>query len=610
MLDLANLTCNQIYRSPQMINTISCYPHSRWIFLGFEDGRVLMLDIIYGWISNYLLPPMNCPVIKILPHPVNFHQILVGYVDGSVVLFDLRQAKPLKKFNFNENPEIEFQLHLTALSWNPNAEEFVCGFDNGWMAFYKCEEDAPVAIRTINDAIMDIGLEMALPDSYERIFDIKWCNYSDNPNKTTLLVAGGDVIDADQSVRRLDFKPDDYNTVEEEILFSVPSAPIDICVFPKNSPWFGGCKDPQVVTILCNMGQLKGFSLDAAELELPYILETRSTNAQPFHYVFDCPPQVFETLTHAERVKPKPRLDLNGGIVQPPTSFTNMELLVALDPQASVLRFYDSSRYHSITNLHYLKLSPNQFPSFRNFGELKLMGMDVETGFIWIGMENGALLVYEFCAHVKCKKHSPHPSRFEIEQDQNDITNNQPLMNGETPENQFLQVNGTTVKLSRSHSISSIHNQKQIESNFQSVVVDLNTDCRFRLDWFKERMQDDVKPYPYCSILGLEETPNLLKVHHSILIAGDKRGNLVIFNLKSRHFLYPYTPLTSTEESKPNVTKNPALNHFNQSNDYVTSCHVPQQDILKYILIGTKNGHLFRYNFESTISGLELFKGN
>ncbi|KXN66713.1 hypothetical protein CONCODRAFT_11362 [Conidiobolus coronatus NRRL 28638] len=45
---------------------------------------------------------------------------------------------------------------------------------------------------------------------------------------------------------------------------------------------------------------LKGISLNAAELELPYILETRSTNAHPRRYIFDYPPQIFETLTHVE----------------------------------------------------------------------------------------------------------------------------------------------------------------------------------------------------------------------------------------------------------------------------------------------------------------------
>ncbi|KAI0226448.1 Lethal(2) giant larvae sro7 [Massospora cicadina] len=284
-----------IHRRDNLYRTLSGL---QWLLLGTDLGKIIALDLVYGYPSNYQFESINSRVNFMKLHPTNGHMVLLGAEDGKVYLISLREGKLTHAYDLCRTVRLKDSLLLTSLCWNPKSDSFAAGYSNGWLAFWDLKDTTqPLLIRTATVDIIDVDLEVALPEGREPIPALAWCQHPDKP-ETTLIFVGGEEIGQAPRLTVLKFSD------------QVSSKSKSMHILPSSYPWRSGTLDPYAILLLSTEGTLSGYSVDGESLVLP-VLQLIANCPSNFHNLL----LAHERATQASRQASE--LILEGGIHQP-----------------------------------------------------------------------------------------------------------------------------------------------------------------------------------------------------------------------------------------------------------------------------------------------------
>lgn len=86
-------------------------------------------------------------VVSINTRPLSDHQILIGFENGLIAIWDLNSAKVSKSFLTDD----ESDRKLTGLAWKPTGKEFISTYDSGEICFWHVKkQDSKVPIFPTN----------------------------------------------------------------------------------------------------------------------------------------------------------------------------------------------------------------------------------------------------------------------------------------------------------------------------------------------------------------------------------------------------------------------------------------------------------------------------
>ncbi|KAI9016353.1 WD40-repeat-containing domain protein [Phycomyces nitens] len=390
-ISLVDLKTRQASHVLEGDGIITCFEYcvgTDWLYLGYADGYVNVLDLKTASFSPYRvpdlwqqqMPPANhdrfCSIVTAIQiHPTDLDLLLIGY-PSAVFLWSIREKAVKKTFR------LQTPARLTCLNWCPEGERWVGGYDDGCIHMWDVRSDIPIFSRKVFQAPSPTS-------DCEPIYSLAWY-IDDSLQKSFVIVAGGSEIPGLFGLHVLEI---DTHTRECRKQTIVPS-PVDISSFvlmPRD-PYYLGGRQPLGVLVLGCDGTLRAHSLAHGYplLTLPPALgfiDPPVTHALPVLLK----PAAFELL----RPPPIPTqyLPLAGGVVGPDHTYriSSNDVLITLHPD-STISFYDAS-YTALRPLPHLTRDCRhdlQDP----VANISAVNLDPESATLSVGFDTGSVLIY------------------------------------------------------------------------------------------------------------------------------------------------------------------------------------------------------------------------
>ncbi|KAL0074591.1 hypothetical protein J3Q64DRAFT_1853622 [Phycomyces blakesleeanus] len=370
---------------------ITCFEYcvgTDWLYLGYADGYVKVLDLKTASLSPYRIPDLwhqqmppathdrFCSIVTAIQiHPTDLDLLLVGY-PSAVFLWSIRENSVKRTF------KLPSQARLTCLSWCPEGDRWMGGYDDGCINMWDMRSDTPIFSRKVFQA-------PAPSSACEPVYSLAWY-IDDTLQKSFVIVAGGSEIPGLFGLHVLEI---DTNTKECRKQTIVPS-PVDISSFvlmPRD-PYFLGARHPLGVLVLGCDGTLRAHSLAHGYplLTLPPALQFLDP---PVSHA--CPvlvkPAAFELLRPPHI--PTQYLPLAGGVVGSEHTYriSSNDILITLHPDSSI-SFYDAS-YTALRPLPHLTRNCRhdlQDP----LANIHAFNLDPDSATLSVGFDTGAVLIY------------------------------------------------------------------------------------------------------------------------------------------------------------------------------------------------------------------------
>jgi syntaxin-binding protein 5 len=291
-------------------------PSLDWLFLGLENGQVLVYDTDRGVTAPYrignlqksVLPKMRLsPVLSLAFHPRDPSALLVAYNDCAV-LYSISKNEIALNFCYeipsgaqggDLDPATIQQTRcpqLVEALWHPNGHHILTVHVDGSLVFWDATKGNLLHARTLTDSDVNRPRRSSAAmnfapstDSVRSVFrKLAWC-CSTNPEDTTLLAVGGDVITGPaRGVTLVGFGPTPqvsvtsyaamgnfYANPSRQRVFPVPEdcEIINFVTIPRANPFYAGNCDPSHIIALLTTGELMTFSYpDGAIVTDPTIL--------------------------------------------------------------------------------------------------------------------------------------------------------------------------------------------------------------------------------------------------------------------------------------------------------------------------------------------------
>ena len=246
----------------------------KWIFMGTAQGSVLILDGDRGILSTAIPSPSNSHtedgwyVSSVEIHPQHPNQVLIGYANSTMVLWDLFTQSPLRTFHFN-NPSSS----LTSLAWKPDGTHFLASYDDGQLVLWNTALDTKPSAQywPVKASIRNLVWMMDLDNGDASSHTILVCTDS------TTEVGGSGV-----HLFKLNAK--DWTTPTSLTHLPLPSSPtsttenaeyVSSATVLADSPWCTGntALDPLALFCITSSGRLLAFDTtltpNTAWTELP-----------------------------------------------------------------------------------------------------------------------------------------------------------------------------------------------------------------------------------------------------------------------------------------------------------------------------------------------------
>ncbi|ANB12255.1 Sro7p [Sugiyamaella lignohabitans] len=287
------------YVCPGIITAVESDPALDWLFLGMENGQIVVYDADRGVQAPYRIGNLQksvnakfrmSPITSIAIHPRDVGSLLVCYRDTAVVFniakseitLSLRYEVPAgapggdlnpSQFNQFRNPQF-----ISAI-WHPNGHHILTTHIDGSLVFWDATEGTLLQARTVLDSFVNIPRKPHQPDnaapsggSRDPIAKVTW-NCTTNPEDTSLLISGGSIdLGFSKGFSMLDFGPtpsvaitsyqamgNHYAEPRRHKIYPLPDE-VDVVDFimlsSTQSPYYGGNQAPSHVVALLNTGEL------------------------------------------------------------------------------------------------------------------------------------------------------------------------------------------------------------------------------------------------------------------------------------------------------------------------------------------------------------------
>ncbi|CAN6603450.1 lethal(2) giant larvae protein homolog Sro77p [Trichomonascus vanleenenianus] len=205
------------YDCPREVTALESDPSLDWLFLGLENGQVIVYDVDRGNIAPMRIDNLQksvsskfrmSPVLSLALHPRDVSVLLVCYTD-TLVTFSLVKSEIILSLRYEVPPnapggETDYlnmqQLRhpkYVAAVWHPNGHHILSAHVDGSLVFWDATEGNLLQARTLTDTDVNVPRRSTVsPDEGVRtpIRQIAWI-CSKNPEDTSILVSGGDLFE-------------------------------------------------------------------------------------------------------------------------------------------------------------------------------------------------------------------------------------------------------------------------------------------------------------------------------------------------------------------------------------------------------------------------------
>lgn len=279
---------------------ISCTlsdPSLDWLFLGLENGQIIIYDVDRGVMAPYrignlqksVLPKLRMsPVLSMAFHPRDPASLLVAYHDCAIV-YSISKNEIALSFRY-EIPSgapggdvdpltirMRRSPQLVDALWHPNGHHILTAHVDGSLVFWDATQGNLLQARTLTDTEVNkprrsMSSIDVTPDSVRGVFrKLAWC-CSTNPEDTSLLVVGGDLINGpvrgitmlgfgvtpEVSVTSYTSMGQHYAHPSRQRVFPIPDdcEITNFITIPRANPFYAGNCDPSHVITLLASGEL------------------------------------------------------------------------------------------------------------------------------------------------------------------------------------------------------------------------------------------------------------------------------------------------------------------------------------------------------------------
>ncbi|KAG0687127.1 hypothetical protein C6P40_002850 [Pichia californica] len=280
------------------ITAFACDYSLEFVYIGLKNGSVRAFNIETGMDTILNLREQQTPVFRLQGasevsslsiHPRDIGTLLISYpkvtviynlVDNSI-LYNLVYKLP-KTAPGGENSLYEYSTDgiyypkVVHNLWHPNGLHCITVHADNSIVFWDAKTGEKILARTLFDVDVDepTGKNQRIgKHRMTRIEKIKWL-CEENPEKTSLLILGGDGYSADgyHQLVRMDFgkmisysltsyaqMAKYYSQPREQRIFAIHSKAniVDFVPLGESSPYFDGCHDAKLIAVVMSDGALK-----------------------------------------------------------------------------------------------------------------------------------------------------------------------------------------------------------------------------------------------------------------------------------------------------------------------------------------------------------------
>ncbi|GMM47849.1 Rab GTPase-binding protein [Pichia kluyveri] len=280
------------------ITSFACDYSLEFVYIGLKNGSVRAFNIETGKDTILNLREQQSPifrlegnheVVSISIHPRDIGTLLISYPKVTVVYNLVENAIKLnlvyqlpKTAVGGENSMYEYNAegfyYPKALHnvWHPNGLHCVTVYVDNSIVFWDAKTGEKILARTLFDVDVDKPTGKQQKVSKNRMTKIKTIKWlcEENPEKTSLLILGGDGYSADgyHQLIRMNFgkmisyslssyahMAKYYSQPKEQRIFAIHSSAsiVDFVPLGEASPYFDGCHDPKLISVIMNDGSMK-----------------------------------------------------------------------------------------------------------------------------------------------------------------------------------------------------------------------------------------------------------------------------------------------------------------------------------------------------------------
>lgn len=278
------------------VSAVTTDPAMDWLFLGLENGQVIVYDVDRGTMSSFRIDNLQkslmaklrlSPVIDMAIHPRDPSLLLVCYTETAIVfslvkseiLFGLRYEVPSGAPGGDSDPKIIGQYRYPPLLqalWHPNGHHILTVHFDGSLVFWDATEGNLLQARTLTDTDVNVHRKVSAMETGGSVNNlpithVSW-NCTQNPEETSVLIAGGHSFEgAMQGLTMLDFgvtpavaitsyqaMGNHYRSPRRQRVFPTPqhSEIVDFIMIPKENPYYAGCHDPFALVTIMKSGEI------------------------------------------------------------------------------------------------------------------------------------------------------------------------------------------------------------------------------------------------------------------------------------------------------------------------------------------------------------------
>uniref|UniRef100_A0A060SYL3 ARAD1C02112p n=1 Tax=Blastobotrys adeninivorans TaxID=409370 RepID=A0A060SYL3_BLAAD len=294
------------------VTAVESDPSLDWLFLGLENGQVVIFDVDRGVMAPYRIDNLQksvftkfrmSPVLELHLHPRDASSLLVCYRDCAIlfsiskseILLTLRYELPAGAPGGSADParmnEFRYPQLISAV-WHPNGHHILTVHDDGSLVFWDAMEGNLLQARSLIDTDVNVPRRNVGDKGadFSHIRKVAWLSTS-NAEDTSIIVSGGDSFEGSiKGLTLLDFGPtptiaitsyqamgQHYANPRRHKIFPLPEnvEAISFLTIPKSNPFFGGNHDPRGILAHLSSGDLLTMSLpDGNIITDPGVLPT------------------------------------------------------------------------------------------------------------------------------------------------------------------------------------------------------------------------------------------------------------------------------------------------------------------------------------------------
>lgn len=434
------------YSPPGVVSTVLTDPSLDWVFLGLQNGDVVVYDLDREILSPFRIPNLwreKSPKARVLPvvslalHPRDVGTILIAYLEGCVV-FSIKQNQPTLFLQFElppgapgADPERSMintirRPRVCEAIWHPTGTFICTTHEDSCLVFWDSRDGRVVQARTLQDTNVNIprgpkGRPFEETEGTiivrQPLFKVAWCSTS-NPDETSILVAGGNLsvmpnkgltlLDLGQTPNMLTssipFISEHFASPRRQRILPTPAAldVVDFCLLPRTSPHYAGNHDPIAVLALLASGELATLSFpDGQPLSPASIFHPSLSLAHPFVASVNLSPVNRQRWLGMIETRDKPKEVVVGGVEHPKPlrRYENRTILQTAHMDGTV-RIWDMGLGDEIENEHIMEVDIGRVLERGVDLNVECISMAGATGELAVGMETGEVVLFRWNRNI------------------------------------------------------------------------------------------------------------------------------------------------------------------------------------------------------------------